>query len=66
MVVPNCSHSYACYGAMGSLRMEMQTGPWGAACSGNQYGIRMKDDHISILATTFSVWFCDTGDSCVR
>lgn len=25
-----------------------------------------KDDHISMLATTFSVWLCDTGDSCVR
>lgn len=28
MVIPKCSHSHACYGAMGSLGMEMQTGPW--------------------------------------
>lgn len=39
MVIPNCGHSRA--GAMGSLGMEMQTGPWGTAYSGNQHRIRM-------------------------
>lgn len=26
IVIPNCSYNHACYGAMGSLGMEMQTG----------------------------------------